>query len=267
MATASAQWVAPYAPGSTADLQLNFNNGTSGTVTSPDPAYTVGLGYSTAPASGTGGGWNIGSSGAVTVGVGIPPLDTIVGRSASQTQVASQALNFNFATSGISNLVGASLPMNWSASTTIEGSNLWVAPSDQYRYQFDLLLSDSLVSGSPSVFGGITLTIKAGTQTLYQETGLDQILGVTSITSSVYNDASVAFDYDQADGPLQITWSASSTISASLLGLLGNGTNTMYQVSEGSIAAAVPEPSTYILLLGAAGVGVLFRRGRLARSA
>jgi hypothetical protein len=257
--TASAQYITPYTGGSTADNQLNFNNGAAGSVTAPAPAFTLGLAYSNTPGSGSGGGWSLGASGTVTFGLGI----TIVGSSSAQTAVSSSELNFDFVTSGLGNLAGASLPMTWSATSNITGSNLWASPSTQYRYQFDVALSESLVSLSPSIFGSITLTIKAGSNTLYQVTGLSQILGIVSITDSIYDDVQVGFNYDQADGPLSITWSAASTVSASLLGILGDGTNSMYQVSNGSLAVAVPEPSTYALMLGACSSLFLLRRRRI----
>lgn len=256
----SAAYVQPYLPGSTADKILQFNNGAAGSVNAPLPTFAFGLRYSSTPSAATpGGGWTQTASGSVAYGLGI----SRIGTSQSQVAISANKMDFNFVTSGLANLAGASLPMTWKATSTITGSNTWANLGSSYAYNFDVLLKDSLVNLSPAIFGSITLQITAGANTLYQATGLAQILGIASITNSSYTDQQVLFSYDQSKGPLNITWSASSTISASLLGILGNGTNTMFEVKNTSILVdPIPEPSTYVMMAmgGAASLSILRRR-------
>lgn len=253
-------WTQPYTNGSTTDNIIRFNNGAAGQVTAPNPAFVVGVGYSSAQANGLGGGWNIEASGSVALGVGI----VVVGRSNADTQVTTQNLRFGFETSGLSQLVALSLPMTWNAHSTITGSNTWATTSNSYRYNFDAVLNNSLVSGHPDIFGNINLTIRAGATELYNVTGLAQILGIVSITNSVYNDVHVNFTYNQASGPLEIIWSAGSTVDLALLNLLGNGNSLMYQVNNTSIQMdSIPEASSYCLILGGAGVLCIFLRRKV----
>lgn len=254
------QWVSPYAEGSTEDLILKFDGGPIGQVTAPNPVYTVGIGYSNMPVTGTGGGWELTTSGSTAFGVGLPPLGVIVGASNAQVSAGLSRLDFSTNTSGLSNLVGVSLPMAWSATTTIVGSESWVAPSSQYAYRFDLSLNSSIVSGSPSLFEGISLTISAGSNILYQQTRLADILGITSIVNTTYTGAMVQFNYDPADGPLSISWNAGATVDTALLNLLDGGSSTAFSVSNTAMVFAIPEPSTYALMLGSVGSLCIFMR-------
>jgi len=260
LAHANAQtWVEPYAPGSTADDIIRFRNGADGSVTAPNPGPSIGISYSTTPASGVGGGWDLEASGSAAIGLVIP-----LGSTQAQVAVSNQNLNFGVASSGLGQLVGVSVPMTWSATSTITGSDSWVTETNSFRYNFSLVLSNALVGGgNVDLFGDINLTIAAGSTTLYSVTGVNQILGITSITSSIYDNAYVGFNYDPADGPLEITWSGSSTLSLSLLNILGEGNSTFYNVHSTTITAeAIPEPTTFAFLIGGAGLlgGILRRR-------
>lgn len=261
---AHAALVMPYTSGSAADNILKFNNGAAGTVTAPNaPSTLIGVTYNNTLASGTGGGWAITAQGST----GVWAAGLVTARSNAQTNVSSNALNFQTVTSGLSSLLGVSLTMNWSGSSTVTGSNTWDSlGSTSYVYQFDANLNNSFVSGAVDLFGSIKLEIKAGATTLYSQTGLAQILGVTSITNTTYNNAQVGFTYNQALGPLTITWSATSALNTQLLSLLGGNTQTFYQVSDTAIYVnAIPEPSFYssiALGLGGLYLGKRYRRLR-----
>jgi len=261
---ASAQvWEKPYADGSTADQQLQFDYGSANTVTAPPPAPPyVGIGYSSLPASGSGGGWGLSASGSASVGTNTPPFEPVIlaTSSARTLTTGTGSMRFDIVNTGLlSDLASVSLPMTWLSQASIIGSETWVAPSNRYIYEFDAFLNNSLLSGNPDIFGDISLTISAGSEILYQGVGLPDILGVTDLLPSNYG-VQVGFNYDQSDGPLLIQWSASSTVGAQILGGLGTS-DTIYEISAGSIYVdVIPEPGTYALLAGALGVLWMLRR-------
>ncbi len=263
ISTAQAQWVNPYAGGSAADLTLRFNNGAAGSATSPSIPFAIGLSVNTTtPGLGTGGGWGLSATGTATFGVGA----FIVGETYTRTSTAPNALNFELDTTGVSQIVGLSMQNQWYATSgNIAGSDSWSVTSQSYRYVFDAVLSNDLLSLSPTVFNDFTLTIQAGSTILYQQTGLSTIL--PSLAPSV-TGASVAFTYDQSDGPLEILWTGSTLVSTSLLGIIGDGDNTIFGVRNGQIQnfdiEAIPEPGTYALLISTGGLLLLLRRRRMS---
>lgn len=260
-APAITQAQAPYTPGSPEDLILRFSNGPDGSVMSPAAGLSPIISYNNTPVNGTAGGWSLTSQG--TVGVG--PV-VVLGQSRTSTNINNGALRFQMVTSGLSNLVGVSLPSSWRASSTITGSENWGSLPQTYQYNFDVNLSSSILSLNPSLFGQISLSIRSGGNDLYSVTGLEQILGITSITQSSYTNQTVEFNYNPTTGPLELVWSASTTLSTALLSGLGDGTSTIFSVGNTSMTtSAIPEPSTYALAFGIAGMGIfLIRRKRKA---
>ncbi len=255
--TATAQiWQTPYAPGSAADLTLQFSNGASGNATSPNIPFAIGLSFDdTTPGFGSGGGWGLSAIGSAAVGLG--PF--IVGQTNTRTNVGSGALSFQMVTSGVSQIVGLTMGSQWYASSTIPGSGSWVTPTNQFRYSFDALLSDDILSLSPSFFDSYTLTIESNSNILYQGT-LSSIL--PTLTPIVIG-ASVEFNYDPSLGPLDISWSGDGAVDTTFLGFLGNGVNTIFAVSNGVVEYnAVPEPGTYALLAASLGAVTFFHRRR-----
>jgi|GEM_PF-2656574 len=254
------QWVLPYPVPSTADDIVHFDNGAPGSVTAPAPGLSLVIAYNNAPEAGSGGGWSLTSTGAASVGAVV-----VLGTAETMTEVNPNELNFKMVTSGISNLVGINLNSSWDASATITGSDGWTPPTQSFAYNFDVLLNSAILSGNPGLFDNITLTIREGATPVYQQTGLAQILGVVSIISEEYENVMVPFNYNPANGPLSIEWSANTLAQLSLLNLLGNGESLIYSVRNPEIYVdAVPEPGTWVLLLGAMGTVFLLRRRRAA---
>ncbi len=259
-------WETPYTAGSDADLQLRFMYGSAGSVTAPNPVPPiVVVGYNYTSATGTGNGWGLSTSGSTAVGTNTPPLPPLIlaTSNARTLTTGTGALRFDIVNGGaLGELASVSLPMTWSAQVSVTGSDTWVAPSDSYVYQFDALLNNTLLSANPDIFGDITLTISAGSEIMYNVTGLAQILGVVSLFPENYG-VQVGFTYDQSDGPLLIRWSASSEIGAQILGALGTS-DTMYEISSGAIYVnPIPEPGTYAFLIGGVGLICLLRRRNL----
>lgn len=92
---------------------------------------------------------------------------------------------------------------------------------------------------------------------------MKNILGVAVIDQNMYHDQFVSFTYDQADGPLSITWSGSVTMTGAMIDALGNGNMDIMRVHQPFITT-IPEPSTSALLLGTLFfTGVCVRRKRL----
>ena len=263
MGAQAQEWINPYPVPSTADDIVHFDNGPSGSVTAPAPGLSLVLAYNNTPEVGSGGGWSLTSTGAASIG-----LVVVLGTSETKTEVLPDELNFKMVTSGLNNLAAIQLQSSWDAKATITGSDSWEPPTQSFAYNFDVLLNSSLVSGDPGLFSGITLTIRQGATPVYSGTSLAQILGVVSITSSFYEDVMVPFEYNPANGPLSIEWSASTLAQIDLLNLLGNGESLIYSVRNPEIyvqdVQAVPEPGTYALLLGAMGTLFLLRKRRVA---
>lgn len=255
--TASAQvWTSPYTAGSSADLALRFSNGANGNATSPNIPFALGLSFNdTTPGIGTGGGWGLSATGTAAVGVGI----VIAGETHTRTNVAAGTLAFQMQSSGINQIVGLSMGSKWYANVTVPGSGSWTAPTDQFRYTFDAALSSDLITLSPGFFSNYTLTIQSNSTILYQGT----LASILPTLTPVVTGASVQFDYDPSQGPLEIIWSGNGTVNSSLLNILGDGTTNIFSISNGAVQYnAIPEPGTVALLVASCGAMTLFHRRR-----
>ena len=261
--TAAADWITPYDVGDTPDLILRYVGPVTEVVSPDAPGTFAGITYNNTPAVGTGAGADLYVQGSTAVSA----LNAVVVRTNSQVAVGGGApgLRFDTVTNGIlGQLVGVSPSITWRATSEVVGSNTWdTYGSTSYRYVFDLYLNNSLLGGlGVDLFNGVSLTISAGGNILYQATGLTTILGLPSIVNSFYNDVAVEFTYDQALGPIVVEWEASSVLSATLLSSLGGGVANVFSFDDARLQVdAIPEPGALALLTGA-GVLLGLRRRR-----
>jgi len=259
---ATADWITPYDVGDTPDLILRYV-GPVTEVVSPDASAGTGITYNNTPETGSGAGADLYVQGSAAVSL----LGSYLVKTNSQVAVGGGApgLRFDTVTDGaLGQLVGVTPTITWRATSEIVGSNAWdTYGSTSYRYVFDLYLNNSLLGGlGVDLFNGVSLTISAGGNILYQATGLTTILGLPSIVNSFYNDVTVQFTYDQSLGPIVVQWEASSLLSANLLSGLGTGTNNVFSFDDARLQVdAIPEPGALALLTGA-GVLLGLRRRR-----
>ncbi|MCP5535942.1 MAG: PEP-CTERM sorting domain-containing protein [Akkermansiaceae bacterium] len=255
---AGAQTYQPYANGSAADNALSFNNGADATVEAPLSPLGLVLTYNNTPAIGSGGGWDLSAQGSTNLGVGV--LVTLpLASTRAKTATGVGDLTFGTASTGLlSDLAGLALPMAWEASLTVPDSETWTAGvADTMTYNFDVQFSNGLLGLGAGVFPDLTLEISDGSGVLYASSDVGALLGITNLVNSSYS-GSADFNYNPANGPLEIKWSASQTVSA---GLLGNGDDVFRISNTDFTVTPVPEPSSAVLL----GVGVVTLLGRRRR--
>lgn len=264
-AAAQAQsWTPAHAGGSPASAILNFNNGASSPAVAAMPASPgggSGPSLTTTPDTETSGGWEISAGGAAAAYLGF----VNVASARSKTVTSPGVLEFNTMTGGtLGSLAVVSIPSTWQASAVVTGSDSWVSLGNDFQYEFNIDLSNSVLNFTMGVFPDFGLLIEDGNGTdLYSAPTLGTLLGlgVTDLlTNSSYDRTIMVNDYDPATGPLKITWFGDHTLTG---GVLNDTEENIMKVRTSEFRVqSVPEISAFWLGLLALASLLLLRRRR-----
>ncbi len=112
-----------------------------------------------------------------------------------------------------------------------------------------------------SAFPSLSLDIRDGNNTLlYSAKNYGDLFGITKIFDTS-RSGSVLFNYDPANGPLNVTWGGSQLADASLLQILGGSNNSVYGMSNTQFCSVIPVPEpSGTGLIGIASLGRFVRR-------
>lgn len=140
-------------------------------------------------------------------------------------------------------------------------SSFTVPETTALEYHVQIAADYSLLSGRPGLLDGLTVEIMDGQSTLFSKSDFS----VSDFASGAYV-LDAPFLYNPGLGSLTIKLGVGFEADAALLHLLGNGEQSIFTFSDGSMTyAAVPEPSSMILL-GVAGAGLLWQGSRRRKS-
>jgi hypothetical protein len=238
----------------------------SGTIIGTNTSYDV--------AAGSPGDWDITARGRTQIGVAtdFPPLTVLDIGTRARTTVTNSALIFdidNRATVGnlnLNQLLGAGLPMAWSASYNVSGFS-WESDDVLYTYTAQVYAPSGLLSNLISVANTFEFQVLDGSgQVIRSLSGgnLIDALGIQVLngnlvdlpTNNIYTLSTTFLGGNYEDG-ITLSYNASSALTTSLL---GTG-DTILSISGLNIAAeAIPEPSSVMGTLLFGGLFALRRR-------